>query len=155
MKKLIALLCVLCMLVTYVPAMALDFGFGDLEDWLEDSEDWVDDEETDEEDTDLEDLSYLFEGLSTLIKLGDDEIEVHENFKNAMDAYVAFLDEYIAFLTNPEADVMDSLRFMSEYTDMLLALDALEKDESEMSDGDLAYYLYTTSIITEKLSTIE
>ena len=156
MKKLIALLCVLCLLVASVPAMALDFGLGDLGDWLEAGEDLIEDEETDEEeDTDLEDLTYLFEGLTMLIQLNDDEIEVHENFKNAMDSYVIFLDDYINFLNDPESDPMDALHFLNDYTNLLCTLEVLENDESEMSEGDLAYFLYSMSIIYAKLSTIE
>ena len=145
MKKLIALLAVLCLLASSVPALAFSFGLDALQDLFP---------EDDSTDAD-EDLDQLFEGDTVQLELSGATIEVHVNFKNAMDSYVAFFDEYVAYMSDPAQNPADAVSLLTRYTELIEALDALEDDEDEMSDGDLAYYLYATGLIYANLATVE
>lgn len=145
MRKLIALLAVLCLLTASVPALAFDFGLGALEDLFSESE----------EKEDADELDHLFEGDTIQIYLTGTTIEVHEQFKNVMDSYVEFFDEYVAYMNDPSQNPAGAVSLLSRYAELIEALDELEDDEDEMSDGDLAYYLYATGLIYANLATVE
>lgn len=147
MKKLIALVCALCLLVAAVPAMAVDFDMGALADLF------TMDEET--EESAEKDIEQMFEGETMPVDLAGETVEVHVNFKEAMDSYLAFLDEYANYLSDPVQNADSGVRMWLRYTELLDVLDELDEDESEMSAGDMAYYLYILSSITAKLETIE
>ena len=145
MKKLIVLLTVLCLLTASVPALAFDFGPDAPEDLFSGNE----------EDDDADGLDHLFEGDTIQIDLSGTTIEVHVKFKDAMDSYVEFFDEYVAYMSDPSQNPAAAVTLLSRYTELIEDLDELEDDEDEMSDGDLAYYLYATSLIYANLTTVE
>ncbi len=159
MKKLIALVCVLCLLASSIPAMASEFGWGGLQDLVDMAEGLYDDDYdydydyTDDSEDDV--LAGLLTGAVIDIVLGDETITVHKEFKNAMDAYIMFTGEYVDYINNPDEYTLDAVHILAEFSDLMILLDALEGAEDELSVGDLAYYVYASGIILEELSTVE
>ncbi len=99
------------------------------------------------------------ETLSELITDADAEEEersgIRPEFKQAMDEYEAFFDEYCTLLKklseNPDnlTLLMDYASFMSQYTDYMNSLDALENED--LTTEELAYYIEATARIEVKL----
>lgn len=150
MKKLVALVSVLCLLVASVPAMATDFDLGALNDLLT-----MEDETEPTEEFPEEKIEHMFEGETVEVELAGETIEVHVNFKEAMDSYIEFMDEYANYVSDPVQNADSGIRMWIRYAELLEMLDGLEEDESEMSVGDLAYYFYALNSITAKMATIE
>lgn len=80
-------------------------------------------------------------------------IQVHENFLEVMDEYEAFFDEYVEVMSQDEPDTMALLDFLTQYTEVMDSLTALE--DAELDEGDLAYYTIVLARISAKLATVE
>ncbi len=80
---------------------------------------------------------------------------VTPSFKEAMDSYEAFFNDYIDFFKryseadNPLLMVSDYVKFMSQYTEMIEKMEAM--DDDELSVADAAYYLEVTARIYKRL----
>lgn len=80
-------------------------------------------------------------------------IQVHEDFLEVMDEYEAFFDEYVDLMSQDEPDTMALLDFLTQYTEVMDSLTALE--DAELDEGDLAYYTVVLARISAKLATVE
>ena len=80
-------------------------------------------------------------------------IEVHEDFKEYMDAYEDLVDEYADVMSEDDPDTLALLDVTARYFEMLDAMEALE--DAELSDGDAAYYLLVSGRISAKLALVE
>lgn len=141
MKRFFALVCAVMMLSLTVPVSAE--GLGDFLGGI------FGGGQTETTETDGE----YFTGDTVTADINGTKVEVHVKFKQVMDEYEAFFDEYIAFMQNP-TDMMKYASFMTQYAETMAALSNLEEEESDMSNGDLAYYTYVMSNITVKLMTV-
>lgn len=80
-------------------------------------------------------------------------IQVREDFLEVMDGYEAFFDEYVDLMSQDEPDTMALLDFLTQYTEVMNSLTALE--DAELDEGDLAYYTIVLARISAKLATVE
>jgi hypothetical protein len=141
MKKFLALLCTMILLLTSVPASA--DGLGDLFSGIFGGD-------TTEE---AEEETHYFEGDTVAVEVNGIKLNVHTNFKTIMDEYDAFFDEYVELMKNPD-DMLKYASFMTQYAETMAALSALEEDE-DMTNDDLAYYTYIMSNISIKQMTVQ
>lgn len=154
MKKVIAVTLVLvCLLAAPLYAAqaeglgALGDLFGSLGDLFED--------EAEEESEDAE-APETFDGPLVEVVVDEESgetIEVHEDFKEYMDAYEDFFDEYADVMSEDDPDTLALLDVTARYFEMLDAMEALE--DAELSDGDAAYYLLVSGRISAKLALVE
>ena len=154
MKKVIAITLVLvCLLAAPLyAAQAEELGalgdlFGSLGDLFED--------EAEEESEDAE-APEAFDGPLVEVVVDEESgetIEVHEDFKEYMDAYEDFFDEYADVMSEDDPDTLARLDVTARYFEMLDAMEALE--DAELSDGDAAYYLLVSGRISAKLALVE
>ena len=79
-------------------------------------------------------------------------VEVHEDFKEFMDAYEDFFDEYVELMNDDDPDAFALLEFMSEYNEAMETIDAL--GDVELSEGDMAYYFDVHGRIMAALATV-
>ena len=145
MKKFLALLCITILLVTAVPASA--DGLSDLVGGIFGGVFGGSATEETEPDTNY------FEGDTVTVDIDGATLTVHTNFKTIMDEYNAFFDEYIALIENPN-DMLKYLSFITQYTETIAALSALEEDEN-MTGDDLIYYTYIMNNIFIKLYAVQ
>ncbi len=143
MKKLLALLCAMMLLLAAAPASASGFG-----DFLS----GIFGESTTEETEAETEINY-FEGDTVTVNVNGTKLTVHAKFKAVMDEYDEFFDEYVKLMKNPN-DMLKFATFMTQYAETMDALSALEDDEN-MTNDDLAYYTYIMSNISIKLLTVE
>ena len=80
-------------------------------------------------------------------------IPMHEDLLDVMDGYEAFFDEYVDLMSQDEPDTMALLDFLTQYTEVMDSLTALE--DAELDEGDLAYYTIVLARISAKLTTVE
>ncbi|MFR8177282.1 MAG: DUF6591 domain-containing protein [Christensenellales bacterium] len=140
MKRIFAVFFAMCLSVCMVSsAYAIGFNLGGLSEIFGES--------AEEEIPSFEDS---FTGDTVKVNINGIKVKVHRNFKDTMDKYEDFFDEYAALMTSPSPDMMQYATFLARYADMIDALDSL--DETEMDEGDLAYYTYVMANISIKLS---
>lgn len=109
-------------------------------------------EETEEAETAPE----TFDGELVDVVIDEEDgttIQVHEDFLEVMDGYEAFFDEYVDLMSQDEPDTMALLDFLTQYTEVMNSLTALE--DAELDEGDLAYYTIVLARISAKLATVE
>lgn len=109
-------------------------------------------EETEEAETAPE----TFDGELVDVVIDEEDgttIQVREDFLEVMDGYEAFFDEYVDLMSQDEPDTMALLDFLTQYTEVMNSLTALE--DAELDEGDLAYYTIVLARISAKLATVE
>lgn len=109
-------------------------------------------EETEEAETAPE----TFDGELVDVVIDEEDgttIQVHEDFLEVMDEYEAFFDEYVDLMSQDEPDTMALLDFLTQYTEVMDSLTALE--DAELDEGDLVYYTIVLARISAKLATVE
>lgn len=109
-------------------------------------------EETEEAETAPE----TFDGELVDVVIDEEDgttIQVREDFLEVMDGYEAFFDEYVDLMSQDEPDTMALLDFLTQYTEVMNSLTALE--DAELDEGDLAYYTIVLARISAKLAAVE
>lgn len=158
MKKLIAMLLALVCLAGVFTASAEGFSsIGGLMDAFSgllggESEETEAADEAEEAETAPE----TFDGELVDVVIDEEygtTIQVHEDFLEVMDEYEAFFDEYVDLMSQDEPDTMALLDFLTQYTEVMDSLTALE--DAELDEGDLAYYTIVLARISAKLATVE
>ena len=145
MKRLVSVAAALvCIALLALPlwnthAYADDFGayanflhaYADLIDEMDDLD--ADDES---ESDGIGRQSTKFTGPMVKVKIGSKTVEIHKDFKEAMDDYEDFFKEYVIFMKNP--DLSHYADFMSEYASYMAALDDVA--ECDLTDEEFSYY---------------
>ncbi len=139
MKKFLALFCAMMLLLSASSASA--DGLGDLFGGL------FGGNSTEEAET------HYFEGDTVDVEVNGTKLTVHVNLKNVLDEYDAFFDEYVELMTNP-TDMVKYASFMTQYVETMAALESLGEDD-DLTDDDLAYYLYVMNNVSIKLLTVQ
>ena len=155
MKKVIAITLVLVCLLAAPLCAAQAEGLGALGDLLGSLGDLFEDEPAEEADESAA-APETFDGPLVEVVVDEESgetIEVHEDFKEYMDAYEDFFDEYADVMSEDNPDTLALLDVTARYFEMLDAMKALE--DAELSDGDAAYYLLVSGRISAKLALVE
>ena len=140
MKKTIAFFLIVCLSACAISGAYADgFNLGNLTGFLSGNKT--------EETPSFDDA---FTGDTIKVDINGSKVKVHKNFKETMDAYEKFFDEYADLMTNPSPDMMQYATFLARYAEMIESLDSL--DETEMNEGDFAYYTYVMANISIKLT---
>lgn len=158
MKKLIAMLLALVCLAGVLAASAEGLssigGLMDAFSGLLGGE--SEETETADEAEEAETAPETFDGELVDVVIDEEDgttIQVHEDFLEVMDEYEAFFDEYVEVMSQDEPDTMALLDFLTQYTEVMDSLTALE--DAELDEGDLAYYTVVLARISAKLVTVE
>ena len=143
MKKYLAVIVALILMLTLVGCGSGDTTSADSDMGTADSYENVEEEATSSEASDTADDST--ESDSELIS---------PEFKKTMDDYEAWFDHYCDVMKRYQEDSTD-LELLSEMTDLLseetTMLEQMENmDQSEMNTAELAYYLEVTARIEKK-----
>lgn len=85
--------------------------------------------------------------------------EVDPEFKAALDQYEAFIDGYCDFLeaylkadTNTQLSMMeDYAAWMSQYTEVMDAVQTLDACQDEMTPAQLSYYIEVTARVSQRM----
>lgn len=158
MKKLIAMLLALVCLAGVLTASAEGLScIGGLMDAFSGLL-GVESEETEtaDEAEEAEAAPETFDGELVDVVIDEEDgttVQVHEDFLDVMDEYEAFFDEYVDLMSQDEPDTMALLDFLTQYTEVMNSLTALE--DAELDEGDLAYYTIVMARISAKLATVE
>ena len=144
MKKYLAVIVALILMLTLVGCGSGDTTSADSDMGTVDSYENVEEEATSSEASDTADDSS--ESDSELIS---------PEFKKTMDDYEAWFDHYCDVMKRYQEDSTD-LELLSEMTDLLseetTMLEQMENmDQSEMNTAELAYYIEVTARIEKKL----
>lgn len=86
-------------------------------------------------------------GETVTVELGGKSVVVHQQFKKTMDEYKSAYDEYIKVIENPSS--AQYLKVLARFNSVSQSIDAI--DESKLTDGDYAYYVYIMSQINHNL----
>lgn len=158
MKKLIAMLLALVCLAGVLTASAEGLssirGLMDAFSGLLGGE--SEETETADEAEETETAPETFDGELVDVVIDEEDgttIQVHEDFLEVMDDYEAFFDEYVELMGQDEPDTMALLGFLTQYTEVMDSLTALE--DAELDEGDLAYYTIVLARISANLATVE
>lgn len=144
MKKLIAMLLALVCLAGVLTASAEGLssigGLMDAFSGLLGGE--SEETETADEAEEAEETPETFDGELVDVVIDEEDgttIQVHEDFLEVM--------------SQDEPDTMALLDFLTQYTEVMDSLTALE--DAELDEGDLAYYTIILARISAKLATVE
>ena len=135
MKKVIAITLVLVCLLAAPLYAAQAEGLGALGDLFGSLGDLFEGEPAGEESEEAE-APETFDGPLVEVVVDEESgetIEVHEDFKEYMDAYEDFFDEYADVMSEDDPDTLALLDVTARYFEMLEAMEALE--DAELSDG--------------------
>ena len=86
-------------------------------------------------------------GETVTAEINGKSIQVHQRFKKTMDEYKSAYDEYIKLAENPST--LQYFKMLARFGSVSQAIDAI--DETQLSDGDYAYYVYIMSQINRNL----
>ena len=144
MKKYLAVIVALILMLTLVGCGSGDTTSADSDTGTADSYENVEEEATSSEASDTADDST--ESDSELIS---------PEFKKTMDDYEAWFDHYCDVMKRYKED-STNLELLSEMTDLMTEettmLEEMENmDQSEMNNAELAYYIEVTARIEKKL----
>ena len=141
MKRFVLLLSALLAMNFILPAasLAIDYGalfgaYGDMLDALTDG-----DESGSEEEASTQKPALTGRQIPVTLASGR-TVQVHEDFKNYMDAMEKFFDDYVAILNAPDPDPLKLMQFYADYATYTADLYSYN-DSDDLDEGDMAYYM--------------
>ena len=120
-------------------SLAIDYGalfgaYGDMLDALTDG-----DESGSEEEASTQKPALTGRQIPVTLASGR-TVQVHEDFKNYMDAMEKFFDDYVAILNAPDPDPLKLMQFYADYATYTAELYSYN-DSDDLDEGDMAYYM--------------
>jgi len=112
-----------------------------------------------DESNDLPKIAGPYTGNIITINVNNQSLNIHEDFKLAMDKYEEYFDKYCDLMLSLDKNDPDYLSkysdFMMKYVELQQALEALQStDTSELTHDELLYYMHVTQNIVLKCQQI-